>query len=277
MSLSSYRDLSGLDQSQMTQPASLPGATVYTCGENGWAAGDLSQVTAGDILVLSYDAGGNLVWIIRSPGASGGGMPTEGGQEMPGGAASGTPSPSGGGVQQIEKIPTEPLEETTACALVPVETVTVTVSIDELDVRRIREGMTAQVTLDAIPGQSFPAAVAEVAAEGESDGGSTKYEAVIAMDRTEKMLAGMTASVALALEQREDCLTVPAEALQETDGATVLYTTYDAETDTLGSPVEVETGLSDGSAVEILSGLSQGDSFYYRYADTIVYSFLPNI
>lgn len=41
-----------------------------------------------------------------------------------------------------------------------------------------------------------------------------------------------------------------------------------------GGLVEVETGVSDGELVEILSGLSLGDSFYYRYADTVTYSFL---
>ncbi len=41
-----------------------------------------------------------------------------------------------------------------------------------------------------------------------------------------------------------------------------------------GGLVEMETGVSDGELVEILSGLSLGDSFYYRYADTVTYSFL---
>lgn len=273
-----YTDLSMLDQTQMTEPASLPNADVFTYSENGWVKSDLSAVTAGDLLVLSYDTDGNLVWIIRSPGQSGGGLPSEGGQGMPGGTGGGMPSAGGGGgQQQIEQTPPEPLEETVACAMVPVETVTVTVNIDELDVRSIQEGMTAQVTLDAIPGQSFSATVAEVATDGESEGGNTKYEAIVAMERTEKMLAGMTASVSLTLEQKENCVIVPAEALQESSDATVLYTSYDEKTDTLGDPVEVETGLSDGSMVEILSGFSEGDFFYYRYADTIVYSFVSNV
>lgn len=276
--LSSYGDLSGLDQTQMTEPASLSGGTVFTYGEGGWVKGDLSSVKAGDLLVLSYDSDGNLAWIIRSPGQSGGTVPSGGGQEMPGSSGGAMPSTGGGGSQQqVEPTPTEPLEETVACAMVPVETVTVTVDIDELDVGSIQEGMTAQVTLDAIPGQSFSATVAEVATDGESEGGNTKYEAIVSMERTEKMLAGMTASVMLTLEQKENCLTVPAEALQETEEGTMVYTTYDEKTDTLGTPVKVETGLSDGSSVEILSGVSYGDSFYYRYADTIVYFFVSDI
>lgn len=39
-------------------------------------------------------------------------------------------------------------------------------------------------------------------------------------------------------------------------------------------PVEITTGLSDGENVEVLSGLSEGDTVYYRYADTLEYSFV---
>ena len=38
---------------------------------------------------------------------------------------------------------------------------------------------------------------------------------------------------------------------------------------------EVETGMSDGERVEIRSGLQAGDAYYYRYADTVTYHFLP--
>ena len=46
---------------------------------------------------------------------------------------------------------------------------------------------------------------------------------------------------------------------------------YSEETDELLSPVEVKTGVSDGTDVEIVSGLSLGDVYCYRYADSISY------
>ena len=52
---------------------------------------------------------------------------------------------------------------------------------------------------------------------------------------------------------------------------TLVYTAYNQETDELLSPVEVETGISDGTDVEITSGLAVGDAYYYRYADAISY------
>ena len=35
-----------------------------------------------------------------------------------------------------------------------------------------------------------------------------------------------------------------------------------------------KAGVADGDNVEILSGLSDGDNIYYRYADTLSYTFL---
>ena len=63
----------------------------------------------------------------------------------------------------------------------------------------------------------------------------------------------------------------PLAALAEEGSRTLVYTAYDPETDQLLSPVEVQTGLSDGTDVEILSGLSVGDAYCYRYADAISY------
>ena len=67
--------------------------------------------------------------------------------------------------------------------------------------------------------------------------------------------------------------TLPAAALTADSGKSYVYTAYDEKTDTLSGLTEVETGISDGNLVEILSGISEGDSFYYRYADSIEYSF----
>ena len=86
------------------------------------------------------------------------------------------------------------------------------------------------------------------------------------------MLAGMNASVKITLETTEDVLYVPAEAIVEDDTGTYVYTSYDEKTDTLGDPVEVETGVSDGTNVEIVSGLSLGDTYYYSVLDVVNYS-----
>ena len=88
------------------------------------------------------------------------------------------------------------------------------------------------------------------------------------------MLPGMNASVKITTAVSEPVQTVPAEAILFDSGKSWLYTGYDEKTDTLTDPVEIQTGRSDGNQVELLSGLEAGQSFYYRYADSIEYSFV---
>ncbi len=81
----------------------------------------------------------------------------------------------------------------------------------------------------------------------------------------------MNGTVCFPRKEGQKVPAVPLAALEEDGARTLVYTAYSEETDELLSPVEVQTGVSDGTDVEIVSGLSLGDTFYYRYADSISY------
>ena len=81
----------------------------------------------------------------------------------------------------------------------------------------------------------------------------------------------MNGTVCFPRSEGQAVLTVPLAALTEEGNRTVVFTAYDEEKDELLSPVTVQTGVSDGTYVEILSGLDPGDTYYYRYADSISY------
>ena len=77
------------------------------------------------------------------------------------------------------------------------------------------------------------------------------------------MLIGMSASATIVVDEAEDVVTIPVDALQEKGSETYVYTTVDDD-GTLSGETEVETGLSDGDTVEITDGLSDGDTIYYQ-------------
>lgn len=164
-------------------------------------------------------------------------------------------------------------DETTVCALTPNDTVTVDISIDELDIRSIVVGMPVTVTLDALPGQSFDGKVTALYPFGTNSGGNTKYTVTVTMNKQESMLLGMNASVTINLQKYTDVLLIPESSLIEESGKSYVYTSYDEGKDELGELVEVETGRADGTNVEILSGLEADQICYYRYAGTITYVF----
>lgn len=157
----------------------------------------------------------------------------------------------------------------TLMTVTPQDTMTLTVSVDESDISSVKTGMTAEITVNALPDEVFEGEITKVAMSGSGNGGSSKFAVEITLPRQSEMLSGMSASAVIALYEKMDVLTLPAAALSEDGAKTIVYTALDKKTGEPANPVEVKTGLSDGETVEILSGLSSGDSVYYAYYDTL--------
>ena len=219
----------------------------------------------------------------------GGGFPSQGGsgQGMSGGmsgsfgfdmsalSSSGLLVTEGATIEDVttEAANTYTYAETTICTMTPNDTVSIDVSIDELDIGKIVIGNTVSVTLDAFPGQTFEGKITALDPFGTNSGGNTKYTVTVSMDKQENMLLGMNASVGITLGDYDNVLLIPEAALSEEDGKVYVYTAYDEKKDELSGQTEVTCGVSDGSYVQILSGLSEGDTIYYRYAGSITYTF----
>ena len=161
-------------------------------------------------------------------------------------------------------------------AVTPQDTMTLKITVDELDIRALRMGMGAEVKINALGGEKFTAAITSVSNTGTNNGGSAKFNVELTMERAENMLVGMNASANLVLNTTVDTLTIPAAALVEEGTRTLVYTGYNEENECLTDPVEVTTGVSDGETIQILSGLSDGDTYYYAYYDTLEISYTPN-
>ena len=151
----------------------------------------------------------------------------------------------------------------------PQNTMTLMVAVDEADISSVKTGMIAEITVNALPDEVFEGEITRVAKTGSGNGGSSKFDVQITLDRQGDMLAGMSASAVISLYEKMDVLTLPAAALTEEGGKTIVYTALDKKTGEPVSPVEVTTGLSDGETVEILSGLQSGDEVFYAYYDTV--------
>lgn len=166
------------------------------------------------------------------------------------------------------------LSEKDVLRITPKDSFTVSVPVDELDILTIREGMEATITLDAMQDRHFTGEITRINYYGTNDGGNTKYAVEVTLPKTENMLEGMNASVKFVTSVSDPVPTIPVAALQEEGGKRFVYTTYDSKKDELGGLTEVETGISDGLVVEILSGMDENTTYYYRYADSMVYQFV---
>ena len=154
----------------------------------------------------------------------------------------------------------------------PLDTMTVTIAVDEKDIASVKTGMTAQLTMNALPDETFEGQVTRVAQTGSGNGGSSKFDVEITLSRESDMLPGMSTTAELTLYEKMNVLTLPVAALRDEGGKTLVYTGKDKKTGEPANPVEVTTGLSDGENVEILSGIDSGTTVYYLYYDTVTES-----
>lgn len=267
-----------------TQELTYTKQTVLLSTGGAWIESGFEQISEGDAILIGVG-----IIVYQKTGTSvPGGMPSIDPSQFPGistgiagagSALSGMASMAGGmsGYGTAAKTAAYDSYDTTkkdAAVITADEEMTVQIQVDELDIRTLETGMEATVTLDALPGTSFTGAVTSINPYGENSGGNTKYTVTVTLPRDEKMLSGMNASVKITTGVSGTVPTVPAAAVVFDAGKSWLYTGYNEKTDTLTDPVEIQTGLSDGSLVELLSGLPEGSSFYYRYADSIEYSFV---
>ena len=303
-SVTDYHDLSGvpLNTELMTENTTYNGdapiyvLTTVTDSENGnqtrkeWVQLSASAITAGDILLF---AGGNsgVVWIVKvghadlpqnpqptepadptdptTPSGPSGDKPQGGGRPSMGGGMPGM----GGGMTQEETL--YGLETVTIASVTAQETVSVSITVDELDILKLSVGQQASINVEALPGQQFEGTVTEISASGENEGGNSKFTVTVTLEKIPEMLPGMSASVSIALTAKEQVVSLPVAALIEQGTKTLVYRSYDEETGEFADPVTVTTGISDGEYVQILSGIGLGDTVYYPYYDTLVISDAP--
>lgn len=280
----SFGDMIDPSLAAQAQTLTNQGQTVLFSTGSAWTNSSFDQIAAGDAILI----GTGIIIHQKTASVPGtdmpGGFPSDvdmsqfAGLTGSGSTLSGTASMAGGmsGYGTTAKAAYDSYDTTKkdAAVITADEEMTVQIQVDELDIRTLETGMEATVTLDALPGSSFTGAVTAINPYGENSGGNTKYTVTVTLPRDEKMLSGMNASVKITTSVSGTVPTVPAAAVVFDAGKSWLYTGYNEKTDTLTDPVEIQTGLSDGSLVELLSGLSEGSSFYYRYADSIEYSFV---
>lgn len=267
-----------------TQELTYTKQTVLLSTGGAWIESGFEQISEGDAILIGVG-----IIVYQKTGTSvPGGMPSIDPSQFPGlstgiagsgSALSGMASMAGGmsGYGTAARTAAYDSYDTAkkdAAVITADEEMTVQIQVDELDIRTLETGMEATVTLDALPGSSFTGTITSINPYGENSGGNTKYTVTVTLPRDGKMLSGMNASVKITTGVSGTVPTVPAAAVVFDAGKSWLYTGYNEKTDTLTDPVEIQTGLSDGSLVELLSGLSEGSSFYYRYADSIEYSFV---
>ena len=164
-------------------------------------------------------------------------------------------APMAGSVHSVD----ETEDGTGVVTLSPDTTMSVTVSVSEDDILSLELGQTVTVSIRSVGDDEFAGTLTEIN-KTATDG---SYSAVVTLDKTEGMLAGMTAEVSVQIQGVENALLIPIEALHQTSTGYYVFTSYDEELQEYGGKKDVVIGLENSTYVEIKSGLSEGDTVYY--------------
>lgn len=144
----------------------------------------------------------------------------------------------------------------TAVKLVNLANLQVQVSIAEVDMAQIKLGETAQMTLDALPGKTYTATVAALGPVGTVTSGVVNYPVVVGITNADAAIKpGMTASLAIVVDHRDNVLVVPARAVKTQANQKVVTVQYKGQN--ILTPIS--TGLSSDTMIEVTSGLQEGD------------------
>lgn len=133
-----------------------------------------------------------------------------------------------------------------------------TVNVAEVDIRKMREGQIAQITIDALPDQIFSGLVTRIAPASDSTEGVVNYPVTIQLDNLnlDEVRAGMTAVATISDEAAGSSWLVPTDALQEFEGETTVRVIRDGQP----TRVAVEPGTSQGEWTVVQSAeLEAGD------------------
>lgn len=92
------------------------------------------------------------------------------------------------------------------------------VSVDELDIAKIKLGQKAEITFGGLKDQIFQGAVEQISKIGNSSNNVTTFDVVVSIDNAQNVFLGMNANVSILTDSKENALVIPAEALVERDG-----------------------------------------------------------
>ena len=134
----------------------------------------------------------------------------------------------------------------------------VNATINEVDISKISERMTATIRIDAFPYDSFTGSISRISAQAKVESNVRVFPIQIEIDqRDNRLRPGLSANITILGETREDILVIPIRAIfSDLSGSDIVYK---VENDTIGPPVYIRTGINDLQRVEILEGLLEDD------------------
>lgn len=131
------------------------------------------------------------------------------------------------------------------------------ISLNEVDIAKIKIGNKATLTFDAVSDLSITGQVASIDSIGSTTQGVVTYTVKITLDmQDERIKSGMSVSASIIINSKQDVLSISNSAVKQS-GETSYVEIMENNTPRRQT---VEVGLSNDTSTEIVSGINEGDS-----------------
>lgn len=131
--------------------------------------------------------------------------------------------------------------------------------VDETDIGKIKLNQNAVITLDAYPDIKIKAKVDHVYYESQTVNNVIVYKVDLAPeDVSEFFRSGMSASINFIIENKENTLTLPTEAVQQNGNENYVLIRENGSSNPMRRVVTL--GITEGDNCEVLSGLTADDT-----------------
>ena len=130
-------------------------------------------------------------------------------------------------------------------------------TVDEIDVGKIAEAMTAELQIGALPGKTVKGHVSLISLKARKEENTTVFPVEIIIDeRGDAVLrAGFSANANIIIAKKDSVLSIPERVVTfRNDSAFVRIPMGEEESE----EIYIQTGLSDAIHIEVLSGLEEG-------------------
>ncbi len=163
----------------------------------------------------------------------------------------------------------------TVAVIIDPTTMQTVVSVDELDISKVKVGQKATVSLSAITDKTFSGTVTQVDPIGTSSNGVATYNVTVTITDPTDVKVGMTTNVEIITESKENTVVVsagavlmksgtkgyviPAASLFDSNGKSITLNNENTASLVRQYGKEVTIGLATTDQDEIVSGVSAGD------------------
>lgn len=149
-------------------------------------------------------------------------------------------------------------------------------SIDELDISKIKTGQSVSVVVAAYPKKTFSGKVTSIAKEGSDSNGTSSFDVTVHLSKSTGLKPGMTTTANIVLEKKTNILYLSSGAVHQSSDGYYVYLSSSSDSNsssgeqasgrfsntetTRGKQQTVTVGIHNDQYIEIKSGLQEGQT-----------------